>query len=297
MKAKSFGVRGMNAQERADVNPYLGHKVPLGGQVPRRAAATAEGFKAAGPPVTSPDEGLRAFMLQVHDLMFAGLCLTGATAWGVHSLAVTTDLAMAGRIDGATVPVGVDAWLTQVGVWLWGTPISYAVCFGPLVLCLVCGPIQGLPARVGGVIYAIIATLIGVSFSSLALVYTGSSMTMVFFVTAAAFGGLSLLGYTTRADLTGWGSFLWMGLFGIIVAAVANLWFASDMLRFVICSAGVIVFAGFTAYDTQQIKEAYSADMDPQERNAIAIAGALDLYLDFVNLFRFLLYFLGAEEE
>ena len=278
----------MDAAERAAVNPYLQHKVPLGGA---EAGGPVDGARAM-----TRDEGLRAFMLQVYNLMFAGLCLTGLTAWFVHDLAVTSDFALAGRIDGSTVPVNDTEYLTAIGVWLWGTPISYAVCFGPLVLCLICGPIHGLPARVGGVIYAIIATLIGVAFSSLALVYTGSSITMVFFVTAAAFGGLSLLGYTTRADLTGWGSFLWMGLVGIIMAAVLNFWLASDALRFAICAIGVVVFAGFTAYDTQQIKEAYRADMDADERNAIAIAGALDLYLDFVNLFRFLLHFLGDDE-
>lgn len=294
-RAKSFGVRGMSANERAAANPYLDRKVPLGGE-----AAATRGNRSGSAPTDNKgtyDEGLRAFMLQVYNLVFAGLCLTGLTAWSVHALTATTDPARAAMWGGEIARINGTEYLTDLGVLLWGTPLSYVVCFGPLLLCVFCAPVfRGLDAAAAAFVFALVAMLIGVSFSALALVYANGSITMVFFVTAAAFGGLSLLGYTTRADLTGWGSFLWMGLVGLLAAIVLNWWLDSDALDFVICSVGVIVFAGFTAYDTQQIKEAYSEGLSPREVNVLALSGALDLFLDFVNLFRFLLYFLGEEE-
>jgi FtsH-binding integral membrane protein len=137
----------------------------------------------------------------------------------------------------------------------------------------------------------------GVSLSSIFLVYTHTSIVRVFFITAASFGALSLYGYTTRRDLTGMGSFLMMGLFGIIIASLVNIFLASSMLQFVISVVGVLVFAGLTAYDTQRIKEMYFAGDDDVVAGRKAIMGALALYLDFINLFMMLLQLFGNRDE
>ena len=276
----------MSAQERAAANPYLGRKVPLGGAV------------SAGMGALDRDEGLRAFMLQVYNLMFCGLCVTALSAFATYALTVTGDPALAAvETDGLLVQITDTQYLTGLGLLLWGTPLSYVVCFGPLLLLIFCAPVfRGLNTTAALVVFGLVAVLVGVSFSALALVYTGGSITSVFFTTAAAFGGLSLVGYTTGRDLSGWGSFLWMGFFGLLAAVILNLFLQSDAIEFAICSIGVLVFAGFTVYDTQMIKEAYSERLGEKERKSLAISGALDLYLDFVNLFRFLLYFLGERE-
>jgi FtsH-binding integral membrane protein len=141
------------------------------------------------------------------------------------------------------------------------------------------------------------AAVMGVSLSSIFLVFTGQSITQVFFVTAAAFGALSLYGYTTKKDLSGWGSFLIMGVFGIIIAALVNLFLQSSALQFAISVIGVLVFAGLTAYDTQQIKDNYYAVMGDSVAVAKgAIMGALNLYLDFINMFVSLLSLFGSRE-
>ena len=125
------------------------------------------------------------------------------------------------------------------------------------------------------------------------LVYTGASVAEVFFITAATFGAMSLWGYTTQRDLSGFGSFLFMGLIGIIIASVVNMFLGSSMMQFVISVAGVLIFTGLTAYDTQSIKEQYSANMDGTMAGRAAIIGALRLYLDFINLFMMLMQLLG----
>ena len=288
-QAKSFGVRGMSAAERAAANPYLGRRVPLGGST----------FVGEGDAVAGIDGGLRAFMHEVYAIMFIGLSITGLMAWLTYNLTVTADPAAAATTaDGLIYGITETAYLTPLGVMLWATPVSYAVCFGPLALLLFCGgAFRGLDTGAASGIFAVVAGLIGISFSGLAVTYTGASITSVFFTTAAAFAGLSLVGYTTKKDLSGWGSFLWMGFFGLLVAIIVNMVLKSDALQFAVCGVGVLVFAGFIAYDTQMIKEAYSGRMSGQERRMLALNGALDLYLDFVNLFRFLLFFLGSSEE
>ena len=284
-------MHGLTAEQRAAANPYIGRKVPLGGM----PSGVARG--AGGVGRTDVDAGLRQFMLDVYGFMFAGMMLTGIVAFLTYAATVTTDPSLAYIDELGPWQITETEYLNPLGVLLWGTPIAYVVCFGPLVVCLLCGSVfRGCNPALSGVLFALIATLIGVSFSGLALTYTNASMTSVFFCTAAAFGSLSLYGYTTGKDLSGWGSFLWMGLFGVIVAAIFNLFLQSDALQFAVSSIGVIVFAGFTAYDTQMIKEAYSDRLDERTASALAINGALDLYLDFVNLFRFLLYFFGEQE-
>ena len=142
----------------------------------------------------------------------------------------------------------------------------------------------------------VFATLMGLSLSSIFLVYTHTSIGHVFFITAASFGALSLFGYTTKKDLSGWGSFLFMGLIGIIIASVVNLFIGSSALQFAVSVIGVLVFAGLTAYDTQQIKEMYFAQDDSTVAGRKAIMGALRLYLDFINLFLMLLQLFGNRE-
>ena len=137
------------------------------------------------------------------------------------------------------------------------------------------------------------------SLSSIFLVFTGQSITQIFFVTAATFGALSLWGYTTKRDISGWGSFLFMGLIGIIIASLVNIWLASPAMQFIVSAAGVLIFAGLTAYDTQQIKENYYSYQyaDGQTASKSAIMGALRLYLDFINLFMMLLQLMGTRRD
>jgi FtsH-binding integral membrane protein len=140
------------------------------------------------------------------------------------------------------------------------------------------------------------AALVGISLSSIFLVYTSASIVQTFFITAASFGALSLWGYTTKRDLSGMGSFLFMGLIGLILAMVVNIFLASSALQFAISAIGVLIFAGLTAYDTQQIKEMYYEGDGALVAGRKAIMGALRLYLDFINMFLFLLQFLGNRE-
>lgn len=280
----TFGKRGI--AERSAANPYLGKAVPQGGY--RRYD-----------PVTGVDEGLRAFMLSVYNLMMVGLAITGIVAWLVYTLTVTVNPAEAALWEDYT-PIQITAteYLNDWGALLWLTPVSYLVCFGPLALLVFTAPMwRGLPPAIAMIVFVAVAAIIGVSFSGLALTYTNGSIAQMFFATASGFGALSLFGYTTRRDLSGWGCFLWMGLFSVIAAFILNFFLNAPALDFALSVIGVLVFSGFTAYDTQMIKEAYSDRLDKAEKDSIAISGALDLYLDFVNIFRFLLYLFGSEEE
>jgi FtsH-binding integral membrane protein len=158
--------------------------------------------------------------------------------------------------------------------------------------------IQRMRPAMAQVLFWVFAALIGISLGSIFMVYTHTSITRVFFITAASFGALSLYGYTTKRDLSGMGSFLIMGLFGIIIASLVNLWLGSSMMQFIISVIGVLIFAGLTAYDTQRLKNDYidgMADGDTMERSAIM--GALSLYLNFINLFQFLMSLLGTRED
>jgi uncharacterized protein len=282
---KSFGRRGLPPLEAKADNPYTGQRMAVQGQ---------QKFDA----VTSVDENLRLFMLQVYNFMSAGLVITGLFAVATYWLTVTGDPAVAALRDDNTPAQMTDTeYLTDLGMLLWGTPLRYVVCLGPLLIILfTCGMWRHLPTKAAMVAFGILSALVGVSFSGLALTYTNGSISQMFFATAAAFGGLSLYGYTTAKDLSGWGSFLWMGLFGIIAASIFDIFWPSDSLHFAISVIGIIVFSGFTAYDTQMIKQAYSDELTPDDRTRLAIRGALDLYLDFINLFRFLLAVFGERE-
>jgi FtsH-binding integral membrane protein len=258
-----------------------------------RNAATAQ----YGRPLTRAeaavvDEGLRAYMLRVYNYMVLGLAITGVAALGVYMLSVTTDPALA-------VAKVRSIMLTNVGYALFVSPLKWAVILAPLALVFFLSfRIQNMRPATAQITFWIYAALVGVSLGSIFLIYTHTSIVRVFFITAASFGALSLWGYTTQRDLTGMGAFLIMGLFGIIIASLVNIFLVSSMMQWIISVVGVVIFAGLTAYDTQRLKNEYvygAMEGDVMERSAIM--GALSLYLDFLNLFTMLLSLLGSRDE
>ncbi len=228
------------------------------------------------------DAGLRAYMLRVYNYMATAVALTGVASWFTFLAAVNTDAT--GRIVSLTA-------------------FGQAIFSGPMVIFLVLATlglvffisfrIHKLEFTTAFVLFMVYAGLLGVMLSSVFLSYTLTSITRVFFISAASFGALSLYGYTTQRDLSGFGSFLIMGLFGLILASIVNLIWPSGALSFVISVVGVLVFAGLTAYDTQRIKEMYDVHDDGTVAGRKAVMGALSLYLDFINLFLMLLRLLG----
>ena len=229
------------------------------------------------------DQGLRAHMNKVYGTMSVGMLLTFAAAWAISGLAF------------------VDGQPTQLGMALYASPLKWVVMLAPLafVFGLSMG-INKLSAATAQLVFFLFAAVMGVSLSSIFLVFTGESVAQTFLVTAIAFAGLSLYGYTTKKDLSGMGTFLMMGVIGLIVAMVVNIFLASSALAFAISAIGVLIFAGLTAYDTQQIKNEYVAHAAHGDREWLgksAIMGALRLYLDFINMFMFLLQFMGASRE
>ena len=258
-----------------------------------RNAATAQfGRPLTRAEVAVVDEGLRAYMLRIYNYMVLGLAITGFAALGVYMLSVTNDPAL------AVVKVR-SLMLTNVGYALFVSPLKWAVILAPLALVFFLSfRIQNMRPATAQITFWIYAALVGVSLGSIFLVYTHTSIVRVFFITAASFGALSLWGYTTQRDLTGMGSFLLMGLFGIIIASLVNVFVASTMLQWAVSVIGVLVFAGLTAYDTQRLKTEYMyGAMDGEVMERSAIMGALSLYLDFLNLFTMLLSLLGGREE
>lgn len=239
----------------------------------------------------SIDEGLRAYMLKVYNLMALGLVITGLAAFGTMMLATTNDPAT------AVATMGNGKMLTSLGVALYGSPLKWVVMLAPIgMVFFLSARIQSMSTSGAQTAFWVFAGLMGLSLSSIFLVYTSASIVQTFFVTAAAFGALSLFGYTTKRDLTAMGSFLIMGVFGILIAMVVNIFLQSSALQFAISAIGVLVFSGLTAYDTQKIKEMYFDGDDALVSGRKAIMGALTLYLDFINLFSFLLSFLGNRE-
>jgi FtsH-binding integral membrane protein len=239
------------------------------------------------------DAGLRAYMLRIYNYMSIGLAITGLAALGVYMAAVTND-------PSATAYHFRDISLTSFGYAMYFSPLKYVFMLAPLamVFALSAG-INRLAPSTAQMMFWVFSALMGVSLSSIFLVYTHTSIVRVFFITAATFGALSLYGYTTRRDLTGFGSFLFMGLIGIVIASLVNLFLHSTGLQFVVSVIGVLVFAGLTAWDTQRLKNDYiygyaSAGADIAER--AAITGALSLYLNFINLFTLLLQLLGQRD-
>jgi len=247
------------------------------------------GTSVSGAAVGVVDEGLRAHMLRVYNYMAIGLALTGLVALGVYNLATTSDPASAvGQLANGVL-------LTSLGATLYGGGlIMWVIFLAPLALVFFLSfRIQTMSVGAAQLTFWIYAALLGVSLSSIFIVFTATSITQVFFITAATFGAMSLYGYTTKTDLTKFGSFLIMGVIGLVIAMVVNWWLASPALGFAISVIGVLVFVALTAYDTQKIKELYSANDDGTVTGRKAVMGALSLYLDFLNIFLFLLQLFG----
>jgi len=228
------------------------------------------------------NEGLRTYMLSVYNFMGSGVLLTGIVAMIFFKLAVITDAS--GNI--------VD--FTAVGKAMYSSALMWVVALAPLgIVMYMSFGIQKMSASRAQTVFWIFAALMGASLSSIFVQYTGTSIARVFFITAGTFGAMSLYGYTTKKDLTGMGSFLMMGLFGIIIASIVNIFLKSSAMHFVISVLGVLIFVGLTAYDTQKIKNMYLASDGNEVMSKKAIMGALTLYLDFINLFIMLLRLFG----
>ena len=228
------------------------------------------------------DVGLRAYMIRVYNYMAAGVALTGVVAWLTYSAAVVTGAN--GQITG----------LTPFGQAIFGGPLAIVLFLATLgIVFFMSFRIDRLQPGTALALFMLYAGLLGLMLSSVFLAYTGASITRTFFISAASFGALSLYGYSTKRDLSPIGSFLIMGVFGLILAMVVNIFLKSSGLDFVISALGVLIFAGLTAWDTQRIKEMYNVQDDGTVAGRKAVMGALALYLDFINLFMFLLRFLG----
>ena len=236
-----------------------------------------ETLRRTGAQAAAIDEGLRAYMNRVYGLMAFAMVVTGAVAY----------------------VIGSSPALLQA---IFGTPLKWVVMFAPLaVVFAFSAMINRMSAATAQLVFWGFAALMGASISFIFAVYTSISIAQTFFATAIGFGALSLYGYTTKKDLSGMGAFLLMGLIGLIVASIVNIFVGSSALQFAISVIGVLIFAGLTAYDTQQIKNEYlgMAAAGPEGQAYLekgAIMGALRLYLDFINMFMFLLQFLGNRE-
>ena len=237
------------------------------------------------------DQGLRAYMIRVYNLMALGLAITGLAALGTMMLATTNDP------SAAVATLGNGKMLTAFGTAIYGSPLRWVVMLAPLgMVFFLSYRVHKMSVSAAQTTFWVFAALMGLSLSSIFLVYTSASIVQTFFITATAFGALSLFGYTTKRDLSGMGSFLIMGVWGLLLAMLVNIFLQSSALQFAISAIGVLVFAGLTAYDTQQIKEMYYEGDGALVAGRKAIMGALRLYLDFINMFMFLLQFLGNRE-
>lgn len=234
-----------------------------------------------GAKATNIDAGLRTHMNKVYGTMSVGLLLTALVAWAVGS----NDALLSLFRDPMTLRPNILGWIAMFA------PLGMVFAFGSMI--------NRLSASGAQLFFYAFAAVFGLSISWIFAAFTGISITQTFLVTAIAFAGLSLYGYTTKKDISGWGAFLIMGVIGILVASIVNIFLGSPALHFAISVLGVLIFAGLTAYDTQKIKTDYIAharSMDEEWLAKSAIMGALNLYLDFVNLFMFLLQFLGNRE-
>ncbi len=227
------------------------------------------------------DEGLRAHMNKVYGTMSVGLLVTALVAWAVGS-------------SPAIMSIFRNVETGQM------TILGWVAMFLPLVMVFGFGAvINRLSAAGAQLFFYAFAAAMGLSISWIFMAFTGISIAQTFLVTSISFAGLSLWGYTTKKDISGWGSFLIMGVIGLLVASIVNIFLASPAIHFAISVLGVLIFAGLTAYDTQRIKNDYiqhAQAMDSEWLGKSAIMGALNLYLDFINLFMFLLQFMGSRE-
>ena len=243
------------------------------------------------------DQGLRSYMLGVYNYMAAALVLTGLVAYFIFTQSVTGDASLAAKTTaGGLMRLKSGMYLTQLGVTLFASPIKWVIMLAPLAFILAMS-FARMSAATAQLVFWAFAAVMGLSLSTVFLVFKIGSITQMFFVTAAAFAGLSLFGYTTKKDMSAWGSFLIMGVIGILIAGIVNIFLQSSALQFAISAIGVLVFAGLTAYDTQRIKDEYYMVAGNGEAMATSsIFGALTLYLDFVNMFQFMLSLFGSRE-
>ena len=230
------------------------------------------------------DEGLRSYMLGVYNYMTTALAVTGLAAYGTKMLTV------AGEVGSITL-------LTPLGEALYLSPLKWVVTLAPLAMVFwLSARIHAMSvSKAQGVFYAF-AALMGISLSSILIVYTGESVARAFFITAAAFASLSIYGYTTKRDLGPLGAFLMIGVVGLLLAMIVNMFVGSMGMGLLISVGGVLIFAGLTAYDTQKIKMMYMASDSHSTAQKKSIHGALQLYLDFINMFLFLLHLFGNRE-
>lgn len=225
------------------------------------------------------DQGLRAYMIGVYNYMTLGLAVTGLVALGAHMLAISPE---GGR------------HLTAFGAAIYTSPLKWLVILAPLGFVLFLGArAQSMSAATARTLFLAFAAVMGLSMSSLLVVFTGASVARIFFITSAAFGGLSIYGYLTRRDLSAFGSFLVMGVWGLVIAGLVNLFLQSSGLHFALSILAVLIFSGLTAWDTQSIKDMYYEGDGYEVAQKKSIFGALSLYLDFINMFQALLSLFG----
>ncbi len=253
----------------------------------RNAAPWSRGYARTGADV---DQGLRAFMLGVYNNMTIGLALTGLVALLAFKLAVSD-------VPTATL-IGSHTYLTDFGAALYLSPLRWVVMFAPLAFVLFFSfKINTMAASSARTLFFAYAAVMGLSISSILLVYTGTSVARAFFITSASFGALSLYGYTTKRSLAAMGSFLIMGLFGIIIASLVNMFVHSSAFQFGLSILTVLIFAGLTAWDTQSIKEMYLESDGYEIATKKSVNGALRLYLDFINIFMALVQLTGQRND
>ena len=243
------------------------------------------GRGVARPTTAEIDQGLRAYMLGVYNYMTLGLGVTRLVALGTYMLAVAK-----------TAPGALA--LTPFGQMLYTTPLRWVVILSPLAFVFFIGArANKISAATARNLFLAFAAVMGLSMSSLLLVFTGVSVARIFFITAAAFGGLSIYGYMTQRDLSAFGSFLVMGVWGLVIAGLVNLFLQSTGLQFALSIIAVLVFAGLTAWDTQNIKDMYYASDSHEVAQKKSVFGALSLYLDFINMFQSLLFLFGQRNN
>ena len=253
----------------------------------RNAAPWSRGYARTGADV---DQGLRAFMLGVYNHMTIGLALTGLVSLGTYMMAVSG------------VPtqyqLGSHIYLTDFGSALYLSPLRWVVIFAPLAFVLFFSfKINTMAAASARNLFYVYAAVMGLSLSSILLVYTGASVARAFFITSASFGALSLYGYTTKRSLAAFGSFLMMGLFGLIIASIVNIFVHSSAFQFGLSILSVLIFAGLTAWDTQAIKTMYLESDGYEVATKKSVNGALMLYLDFINIFMSLVQLTGQRND
>ena len=235
------------------------------------------------------DQGLRAYMLGVYNYMTLGLAVTGVVALATNMLAVSAT-PTAYKFGGQ--------YLTNFGAAMYGSPLKWVVMLAPLAFIFIFSfRVDRMSAASARNMFLAFAAVMGLSLSTALLVFTGASVTRAFFITAAAFGGLSLYGYTTKRDLSAFGSFLVMGLIGLILASLVNVFVQSSAFQFGLSILSVWIFAGLTAWDTQAIKEMYYASDDYETATKKSVNGALMLYLDFINIFQSILSLTGSRND